>query len=384
VSADLHYGKWGGSPFGALTALLHTPGVVFAHLAAPERLSYLPRVLLPLALLPLAAPRYLLVALPPLALNLLSAFPTASALYSHYLTPAVPPLVLGALAGAEALRVRLAGWRARLPAPPAPERLSLGLLLAAALAGNALASGLPWARDFELADYHAGASTPARLAVLARIPAGVSVQAPDPLLPHLAERRLVFRGPPPERAAEYVVLDVAHRRRFAHQESLLRTREEPSVRGWLARPDHRVVLAKGDLIVLHRGESPRGGLVRSYFIGRAPSGSGRALTACLAIRGAQLRGKHLELDLIARSACPADLAIRFGPDNLPSRVDLLFDGLLSPAQLSRGDLLRSRHALSVAEQVAIEQHGLYVGALRTSGARPSPGDPRAIPVRVGD
>lgn len=369
ASMDIHYGQWGGSPLGVLSTLLSAPGRVIEHFAAPERLSYLPRVLAPLLLLPLAAPGYLAVALPPIALNLLSQFPDSSELSSHYLTTAVPALVMAAMAGLHRIAAR-----ARRLAPLA--------LVPPALAASALAGGLPWSRDFEAAAFRADAATRARSAVLARIPEGASVQAPDPLLPHLAERRRVHRVPPPERATDFVVLEVAHRARFAHDETLLRTFEEPLVRRWLARRDHRVVLAVGDLIVLRRGQSPRGGLARRYFAGIAPTSAGRALCACLAVRAAELQGDSLTLEFVANSACPDDLALRLGADIRPERVDLLFDGLLSPANLSRGDIVRSTHELSASERRSIMRHGLQVGALRSSGARPDPSDPHSVPVQV--
>jgi hypothetical protein len=133
------------------------------------------------------------------------------------------------------------------------------------------------------------------------------------------------------------------------------------------------------LLVLRRGLSPRAGRAHRYFAGFAPAESGRALTACLALRGARLSPRALTLELVARAACPADLAIRFGADSAPARVDLMFDGLLSPAQLARGDLLRSTHALSAKEHDAITRRGLYVGVVSASGDRPSKGDPIAIP-----
>lgn len=378
ASTDLHYGQWGGSPLGVLPALVRDPGLVAAHLLAPERASYLLRVLAPLALLPLLAPRYLAVALPPLALNLLSAFPTAQQLYSHYLTPAVPPLVAAALAGADRARAWLARVRP-VHAARAGQALPIALCIACA-AGGWIAGGLPFSRDFDPAPFRGDAATRTRRQLLARIPPEVSVQAPDPLLPHLAERTQVHRAPPPERGTQLVVLDVSHRARFAARGSLLRTVEEPNVRRWLARDDHRVVFAQGDLLMLERGLSPRGGLVARYFAGLAPAHSGRALTACLDVRQARLEGRQLQLEFVANGPCPGDLAIRFGADAAPKRVELLFDGLLSPLHLGRGDRVRSSYALSDAELERLKRTDLYVGALRSSGARPRPSDPVALPI----
>jgi hypothetical protein len=90
----------------------------------------------------------------------------------------------------------------------------------------------------------------------------------------------------------------------------------------------------------------------------------------------------LELLLVARAACPEDLALRFGAGPRPVRVELPFDGLLSPAHLRAGDRLRSVHRLSRGELSAIERRGLYVGALRSSGARPEPTDPHVIAARL--
>jgi hypothetical protein len=377
ASAALHFAKWGGSPFGIVAALLHDPQRLLDHLLVPERATYLVRVLWPLALLPLGAPRWWWVALPVLGINLASEFPTSTQLYSHYLTPALPPLAVGAVAGAAVLRDRLA--RARWP-----EGLVHGLapcaLVLAALSGSALAGGLPGARGYDAAAFRADEATRAARSVLARIDATSSVQAPDRLLPHLAEREALFRLPPPERDAHWLVLDVAHRRRFAQREDLLRTVEEPVTRRWLARRDHQLVLAAGDLLLLERDRPVRGGLVRRYFAGHTREPSGIALCACLALRAARIERGALELELVARARCPSDLALRLGAGPRPWRVDLPFDGLLSPALLEAGDIVRSRHALTLEERADIAQQGLWLGALRSSGARPEPDDPISVQV----
>lgn len=377
AAADLHFGKWGGSPLGVLPALLRAPAQVLEHFGAPARLRYPLLVLAPLAFLPLAQPRLLLVALPPLMLNLLSEFPTASALYSHYLTPAVPALVVAAIDGLAALLARIPSWRGARAA-------GLCALLLAAAVSNVFAGGLPWSRDFVASDFAPDSATNSARQVISLIGPDASVQAPDALLPHLAQRSLVCRVPPPERGTDFVVLDLGHRARFAQQENLLRTIEEPLVRMWLARVDHGLVFADHKLLVMRRGISPRAGLVQRYFAGFASPASGLALTDCLAVQHAELKDTRLELLLVARYACPRDLALRLGADDKPARVELLFDGLLSPAHLTRGDLVRSSYQLSSAERDAIVMRGLHVGALRSSGARPRAFDPVSVevPLRV--
>jgi uncharacterized membrane protein len=376
-SENLHFGQWGGSPLGVLPTLFRAPGTVLSHFSAPERLTYLLRVLAPLGFLPLLRPAVLLVALPPLALNLLSQFPTATALDEHYLTFAVPPLVVAALDGLHALL-------ARMPDPRRARPLSLAVLLLAAVAANALCGGLPWSRDFVVADITFDDWSASSRKVFALVGPSASVQAPDSLLPHFAERWLVSRVPPPEREADFVVFDVRYRQRFVHNEDLLRTVEEPLLRTWLARPDHGLVFADRNLLVLRRGQRPRSGLVTRYFLGFAPPDLGIALTDCLAVTDAELRGQVLTLQLVARKRCPGDLALHLGADHKPKRADLLFDGLLSTAQLARGDLMRSQHTLSAAERSAILQRGLNLGLLRSSGARPHHEDPISVevPLRV--
>ncbi|MDH5671386.1 MAG: DUF2079 domain-containing protein [Myxococcales bacterium] len=365
ASAQAHYGHLGGSPLGALPLLFRDPSALLSHFTAPERLYYLPWVLTPLALMPLWAPRLLLMAAPPLLLNLLSAFPTAQQMYSHYLTPALVPLLVAAVEGVGTLSRR------------GP---SLLLFSACSLGSALLWGGLPGARAFPGADFKAGPHSQARHQVLARIAPDRSVQAPDALLPHLAERRWLFRGPPPERGAELVVLDAHHRRRFARREDLLRTVEEPLMRQWLGRPDFGLIFTAGDLLLLEKGADPRAGPARHYLRAHAWREPPQALCACLAVHGATLRESVLELELSARGPCPDDLALRIGDEARPRRVDLAFEGLLSPRALQEGDALRSPHALSDAERARIMGRGLHVGALRSSGARPEPGDPTSVRV----
>jgi hypothetical protein len=68
-------------------------------------------------------------------------------------------------------------------------------------------------------------------------------------------------------------------------------------------------------------------------------------------------------------------------DGQPERVDLMFDGLLSPAQL-HDEQVYSWHALQPAERSALREHGLWLGVIRANGAPPEPSDPSSRPVVV--
>ena len=370
-SYDLHFPKWGGSPFGVLPALLHQPGLVRDHFLQPAKLTYVLRVLAPLALLPLVSPRWLWFAAPFLAINSISSFPTTVELYSHYLTPAVPALVAGAVDGWSRLCARFPAARVRQLA-----WVALGTSLGFWSVRN---GGLPWSRDFDAAAFVADAYTAEAKRTLAVVPRNASVQAPDPLLPHLAERSELYRAPPPDLGAQVVVLDVSHRKRYARSEDLLRTLEEPATRTWLSRRDYGLVHVEPSLLTLRFGIDPRSGIAQRYLPREAGQQSGIPLTRCLTLLSAWLDPQGLELELSAQAPCPNDLALRIGAETTPRRVDLLFDGLLSPAQL-RDEYAVSWHQLTPVERARILERGLRIGALRASGAPPEQGDPVSFPI----
>ncbi len=365
-SYSQHFGPWGGTPLGVLRVLVTDPARVLEHFRAPERLWYLVGVLAPLSFFSLRAPWYLLVAAPTLAINLLSVFPTAPAQYSHYLSGAVPAIVAASVVGLSSIRTRFVHFAAAIP-----------LLIA-----HVAMAGLPWSRDFDSSAFQADARTKGAKRVLSLIPANKSVQAPDPLLPHLAERMVVRRGPPPEANTDYVVLDLSHRERYAHSENLVRTTEEPLSRVWLSRADHQLLAYLPPYALLARGSAARSSpeLAR-YFVNTVDSQySELKLAACLSLVAVELGAHEVALTLRAHAACPSDLALRLGSQARPERVDLLFDGALSPALLEPGDVLRSRHPLDAATRRGISTHGLWLGLLRASGAPPEPSDPIAVRV----
>ncbi len=98
-SLQLHYGHLGSSPAEILANLLRHPIAAARALATPARAMYVPRLLVPVAFLSLLRPRWLLPALVPIGINLLSQFPTATQVHSHYSTLALPFVLVSALHG---------------------------------------------------------------------------------------------------------------------------------------------------------------------------------------------------------------------------------------------------------------------------------------------
>jgi uncharacterized membrane protein len=367
-SLHLHFGKWGDSIPAVFVGVLTDPQAVAAHLGEQDRLVYLAALFAPLAFLPLVRPRSLVAAVPVLGINLLSNWPTTTDLDSHYQMTLVPILVAAAIDGAGLVRT----------AGRVPTRWLVGGTLGAAVVCHLAFGGSPLAAGFDWDAVRFDERSAAGRTVVESIPADASVQAPYALMPHLAERMGIARVPPPDRNFDYVVLDAWHRDRYAHREDLLRTTEEPPVRDWLARDDYGLVRAAGPYLVLARGSAPREGVGARYLTGTGDPYRGIRLAACLRLLGATLVPEGLAIDVVATSACPSDLAVRIGSAHRPRRVDLLFSGHLSPAHLRAGDRARSLHVLTPRERAAWAESGVYIGLLRSSGARPEHADPTAV------
>ena len=198
----------------------------FGRLGSSNGLTYLPRVLLPVAGLSIVRPKWLLVALPTFALGLLSQFPTTTELYSHYLTPAVPVVVAAAILGVGRLR---------------GGRWPIAALVLATIAGYLMWGGGPGAAGFDHADFEPDDRTRASVQVLSLIGELDGVQAPDPLLAHLAERPTLARAvvDAGDRNMTWVIFDLVHRQRYPAN-AWPTTVQEPPIQRWSARPDRTI------------------------------------------------------------------------------------------------------------------------------------------------
>ena len=188
-------------------------------------LSYLASLLLPLALLPLAAPLALLAALPELGLNILSVTVTQTSVKTHYAATVVPALLAATVFGVARLGTRLA-YVAAL----------------AALAGAVVLG--PVGRVHVRADAHDAAARSA----LALVPAGAPVSATNTLGAHLSARRRVFSFPV-LREARWVVVD---ERRLTFLDSLRPERARPALAALRRNRQWRQVFAEDGILVFRR------------------------------------------------------------------------------------------------------------------------------------
>jgi uncharacterized membrane protein len=188
-------------------------------------LSYLASLLLPLALLPLAAPLALLAALPELGLNLLSVTVTQTSVKTHYAATIVPALLVATVFGVARLGSRLAY-----------------VAVLAALAGAVVLG--PLGRVHIRADAHDAAARRA----LALVPAGAPVSATNTLGAHLSARRRIFSFPV-LREATWVVVD---ERRLTFLDSLRPARARPALAALQGSPKWRQVFAEDGVVVFRR------------------------------------------------------------------------------------------------------------------------------------
>jgi uncharacterized membrane protein len=181
------YSEVGGSPGGILNTALHDPGLLFRVAFDHAGFHYLVDLVLPLAGLCLLSP-VVLVALPELAINLLSSSPTQSSIHFHYTAAEIPALIIAAVFGAARIAPR---WRIPVAA----------VVVLTALAGNYRLGAIPVWRELPGGEtLQANAATVTehdRIAAraLELIPDNAVVSATNSLGAHLSARKRILSFP---------------------------------------------------------------------------------------------------------------------------------------------------------------------------------------------
>lgn len=171
-------GSRGGSVGSVLTRLLTDPGSALHTLATPSNAKIVIALIASTGGLALFAPRFLALAVPGLAANLLSAYSYQHDLHFHYqLVPAAAFALAGA-EGAEVVVQRIDG------------RKVAAVLLAATAAVTVVSPALKTVRA-------RGDAVAAKRHAVSLVPTGATVAAAPDLVAHLSDRRTVYQLPEP-------------------------------------------------------------------------------------------------------------------------------------------------------------------------------------------
>lgn len=98
-----YYGDFGDTPIGVIIGILTNPYSVVGHLFRKETYTYLFQILGPLGFLSILSPIQLLIALPELAINLLSNDVNMKNIYYHYSAVITPFVFIGGIYGMKRL-----------------------------------------------------------------------------------------------------------------------------------------------------------------------------------------------------------------------------------------------------------------------------------------
>ena len=194
------YSRLGDGPTDIALTFLTRPWEAVSLLVTPGRVSYVALLLLPLLLLPLAAPLLAAVALPQLLINLFAAWGPAQSFQYHYAVLLVPILVAASLLG-------LARLRARPPGDPLARLTSRTGLVAGLMVGAIVVPGI-WQGPLPLwgwvpggwggSPLHAFTITEDARAIqraVDLIPPGEPVSATNDAGSHLSDRRRIHLFP---------------------------------------------------------------------------------------------------------------------------------------------------------------------------------------------
>jgi uncharacterized membrane protein len=195
------YDEVGGSPSGILRTAATDPGDVLSTVFDERGVDYLAALLLPLLALFAASP-LALVALPELAINLLSATPTQTSIHFHYTAGAIPPLMAASVLGTAWLDRRRPG----LATPLALTAVAACLIANWRLGPLPIWRDVPGGETLQAYASHVSAHDRAAARAVERIPDDAVVSATNSLGAHLSARKRILSFPYVQ-DADWVVAD---------------------------------------------------------------------------------------------------------------------------------------------------------------------------------
>ncbi len=191
-----YFGDFGDDGGEVVRNIVAHPGRVWEVATRANRLDYYRMMLAPVAFLGAVGLPGFLVAVPMLAVNVLSSFPYAQEIQYHYSAMVVAGVILGTV---EAV--------ALLARTPAARTLLVGLVVATSLGATVAWGPSPIGVRFRSGIWalETDERTAARADAVATVPDGASVSASYNLVPHLTHRPNVYEWPVPWRAGNWGV-----------------------------------------------------------------------------------------------------------------------------------------------------------------------------------
>jgi uncharacterized membrane protein len=238
------YAYLGHTPFEMAITALTSPGLITGHLITPDRLSFLAKLFVPLALLPLIGWEYPVAALPVFGYLLLAESPDQYAINRHYLAPLLPFLFFGLALGI----ARVTAWRGG-NGGEVPRILLAALVFLVSLASSYYLGPTPWGRGY---DPKASALTDHTLyaaEALALVPADTSVSTTRNLLTWFSERERVYRFPEIG-DADYVLFDPRELRYPAVYDG-----DGAELTRLLASPGYRLISSDGGVLLFRHADA---------------------------------------------------------------------------------------------------------------------------------
>ena len=195
------YGHLGTSAGEVILGLLRDPSRALATALTPGKFEAIIFLFLPLGFLSVLSPAALAIALPTLAVNLLSASPYQGSIEAHYMAPLVPVLFFSSVVGLRWLDGSVRNRRAWMGA------IAVWLVLFGFLVDFAYSPFPPGRRFDPLAFRHLTSHEEALEAMVDEIPGGAVVSAQSDLFPHLSQRQRIYLFPFVE-DAWFIALDL--------------------------------------------------------------------------------------------------------------------------------------------------------------------------------
>jgi uncharacterized membrane protein len=250
---DTFFGTLGTNPLQVAVNVVRHPGVTWSLLRQHDRVSYLWRMLAPVAFVPLIAPSSFAIAFPLLAVNLLSSFPYTRDPHFHYSALVLVGIMIATVEGV-----------ARLPAVNV-RRVLVGVIIA-----TSLATTVAWGPSPIGAQYRQGwwplqpdPRQAVNEAAINAVPPDAAVSASYTYVPHLTHRVRVYEFPVPWRDINWGVhgenLDDPSRVQWIVVDRRLLDRDAANVLDTLLKYEFRVRSDRLDVLVAQRVHPPKRG-----------------------------------------------------------------------------------------------------------------------------